>query len=151
MEVIDLSHKLAYAGTRSPVPFTTGPEFTNSVPGVPVLSMIRLFVPREHWSSENVRILAREVCRVAGSTAQFDIGFAVAGRTVYSAERAASGDTARLMKLDAKDPRVILRVAEAEGDVAYEARFPRLEFQRIGEDYWRAVYAPGAVKDPVQS
>jgi hypothetical protein len=150
VEVIDLSHKLAYAGTRSPVPFTTGPEFTNSVPGVPVLSMIRLFVPRDQWSEENLLIAAREVCRVIGATAQFDIGFAVAGRTRYDPERAASGDTARLTKLDARDPRVVLRVAGATGDIAYEARFPRLEFERVGDDYWRSVYAPGGVKDPVQ-
>ena len=150
MEVIDLSHKLAYAGTRSPVPFETGPEFTNSVPGVPVLSMLRLFIPRESWSTENLFIAAREVCRIIGSTSQFDIGFAVAGRTRYSPDRAASGDTARLTKLDAKDPRVVLRVAEAGGDVAYVARFPRLQFEPVGDDYWRSVYGPGAVKDPAQ-
>jgi hypothetical protein len=148
MEVIDLAHKLAYAGTRSPVPFSTGPEFTNSIPGVPVLSTIRLFVPREHWSLENVKLAAREVCRVLGATAQFDVGLAVAGRTVYNAERTASGDTARLMKLNARDSKVVLRIAGAEGDTVHEATFPRLQFEETETDYWRSVYAPGAVKDP---
>jgi hypothetical protein len=150
MEVIDLAHKLAYAGSRSPVPFTTGPEFTNSVPGVPVLSSIRLFVPREQWSNENLFIVAREVCRILGGTAQFDIGFAVAGRTVYDPNRPASGDTARLTKLDANSSTVVLRVASEAGDALYEARFPRLQFEPAGSDQWRSVYAPGAVKDAVQ-
>lgn len=150
MEAVDLAHKLAYAGTRSPVPFTTGPEYVNAVPGVPVLSMIRLFVPREHWSQENLFVLAREVCRVLGGMAQFDIGFAVAGRTTYSPDRAASGDTARLLKLDATDPRVVLRVAGQTGDMTYEARYPALRFAPAGVDYWRTAYAPGAVKGPEQ-
>jgi hypothetical protein len=150
VEVIDLAHKLAYAGSRSPVPFVTGPEFTNSVPGVPVLSMLRLFVPRESWSRENILIAAREVCRIVGPTEQFDIGFAIAGRTAYDAERAASGDTARLMKLNANDSQVTLRIAGRSGDDLLIARFPRLQFEPAGEDYWRSVYGPGMVKNPVQ-
>jgi hypothetical protein len=148
MDIIDLAHKLAYAGTRSPVPFTTSPEYINSVPAVPVLSMIRLFVPRTSWSLENLKIAAREVCRVLGATSQFDIGFAVAGRTVYDAERAASGDTARLLKLAVADPHVVLRLAGAAGDIVLQATFPSLKFEEVGQDYWRALYAPGAVKDP---
>jgi hypothetical protein len=150
VEVIDLAHKLAYAGSRSPVPFTTGPEFTNAVPGVPVLSSIRLFVPRDHWSKDNLMVAAREVCRMIGPTAQFDIGFAVAGRTVYDADRAASGDTARLMKLDAYDAHVTLRIAGTSGDELYIATFPRLQFEPAGEDYWRDVYGPGLVKNPLE-
>ena len=145
-----MAHKLAYAGLRSQIPFTTGPEYTNAVPGVPVLSSLRLFVPRDHWSLENIMIAAREVCRVIGPTSQFDIGFAVAGRTVYNADRAASGDTARLMKLDANDAHVTLRVAGPIADELYTATFPRLQFEPAGEDYWRDVYGPGLVKNPLQ-
>jgi hypothetical protein len=74
MEAYDLSHKLAYAGRLSPVPFVTGPEFTNSVPVVPVLAMLRIFVEPRNWSEENVKIIAREVARTLGSTEQFDVG-----------------------------------------------------------------------------
>jgi hypothetical protein len=150
LEAFDLARKLAYAGTRSPVPFRTGPEFTNSVPGVPVCSMIRLFVPREHWSLEKVQVAAKEVCRVLGSNSQFDVGFAVAGKMRYDADRPASGDTARLMKMDTHDRRVLLRIAGRVGDMTYQARFPQLSFEQTGEDFWRSLYAPGAVKDPAQ-
>ena len=77
MEAYDLSHKLAFAGRLSPVPFTTGPEFTNSVPAVPALSMVRIFVAPEDWSEENVFTVAREVARVLGPTEQFDIGIGI--------------------------------------------------------------------------
>jgi hypothetical protein len=150
LEAFDLARKLAYAGARSPVPFRTGPEFTNSVPGVPVCAMIRLFVPREHWSEDNVKTAAREVCRILGAASQFDIGFAVDGKTRYDANRPASGDTARLMKLDRGSRRVMLLVAGEIGDRAYQAEYPRLQFVPSGEDFWRASYAPGVVKDPVQ-
>jgi hypothetical protein len=150
LEAFDLARKLAYAGRRSPVPFRTGPEFTNSVPGVPVCAMIRLFVPREQWSENNLKTAAREVCRVLGPGSQFDIGFAVDGKTRYDANRPASGDTARLMKLDPGSRHVMLLIAGESADQAYQAEFPRLEFTPSGQDFWRASYAPGAVKDPVQ-
>jgi hypothetical protein len=146
MEAYDLSHKLAYAGRRSPVPFTTGPEFTNSVPAVPVLSMLRIFLQPDQWSEENVMTVAREVARALGPTEQFDVGITVA-RNRYDPNIPAAGVTARLMKLDRNDPRLTLRIQEGLGDRVYTARFPRLQFEPSGdEDFWRAHFAPGAVK-----
>jgi hypothetical protein len=150
MEPYDLSHKLSFAGRRSPVPFATGPEYLNSVPGVPVLSQLRVFIPRDLWNRDNVFVAAREICRVLGSTSQFDIGMTQAGTVQYDENRIAAGDTARLMKLDAESPRVVLLLRGSEGDRAYEARYPRLQFEEAGEDYWRSVYAPGATKVSTQ-
>jgi hypothetical protein len=145
MEAYDLAHKLAYAGRRSPVPFTTGPEYTNSVPGVPVLSMLRVFVMAEDWSFENVLIVAREVSRVLGSMEQFDVGITLA-KHAFGPNAPAAGVTARLMKLDSHGREVFLRVREGiAGDKVYVARFPRLEFEFKGRDYWQSVFAPGAV------
>lgn len=148
MEAYDLSHKLAYAGSRSPVPFSTGPEFTNSVPVVPVLSMLRIFVAPEDWSVENVKIIAREICRILGPTEQFDIGMTLAGRAIYGPNLPARGVIARLTKLDRNDPHVMLRVRDENGDQDWTARFPRLQFEPSGEDFWRSIVAPGLVKLP---
>ncbi len=150
MEAFDLAHKLAYTGHRSPVPFVTGPEYLNSVIGVPVCAQIRLFIAPELWSEENVKIVAKEVCRVLGATAQFDIGMTLAGKRTYDARVSARGDTARLMKLDANEPRVTLHLEGTLGDMLFEARYPQLQFTYSHDDTWRAVYAPGAVKDPQQ-
>jgi hypothetical protein len=150
LEPYDLAHKLAYAGARSPVAFTTGPEYTNSVPGVPVLAMLRIFIDPKDWSLENVQIAAKEICRVLGPTGQFDIGITVGGKTVYDADLPAAAKTARLMKLDANDPGVRFYFRGPTGDVVYLARFPRLQFEETGEDFWEALYAPGAVKEPTQ-
>jgi hypothetical protein len=149
MEAYDLSHKLAYAGVHCPVPFTTGPEFTNSVPGVPVLSMVRLFLQPEQWSEENVMTVAREVCRVLGPTEQFDVGITLA-KQAYGANLSAAGATARLIKLNPNDPQVVLRIKDKTGDRAFRARYPRLQFEPLGEDFWRSTYAPGAVKPASQ-
>src|SRR4051794_38045801 len=112
MEAYDLAHKLAYAGRRSPVPFSTGPEYTNSVPGVPVLSMLRIFVQQDDWSEENVKAVAREVARVLGPTEQFDIGIALQDLHVYTPNSPAAGVTARLMKLDPKSRELTLRIRD---------------------------------------
>jgi hypothetical protein len=150
LEPYDMAHKLAFAGARSPVAFTTGPEYTNSVPGVPVLSMLRVFIDPADWNLENVLIAAKEICRVLGSTSQFDVGLTVGGKAVYSADLPAAARTARLMKLEAVDPRVKLYFRRPEGDAVYVARFPRLKFEESGEEFWQALYAPGAVKEPTQ-
>lgn len=150
LEPYDLSSKLAYAGARSPIPFTTGPEYTNSVPAVPVLAMLRVFIASELWNLENVQTAGREICRVLGAGSQFDIGMTVAGGTVYSPDRPVQADTARLMKLDPRDPRVQLRFRSTTGETLYVATFPRLRFEPTQEDFWQAVYAPGAVKEPTQ-
>lgn len=146
LESIDVAHKLAYAGARSQVPFNTGPEYTNSVPGVPVLSMLRVFIEPDLWSFENVIIAAKEVCRVLGPQGRFDVGMTLGGKSVYEADRAVAADTARLMKMEENDPRVVLRFRNAEGMRIFEARFPKLAFEETAEDYWVAFYAPGAVK-----
>lgn len=150
MEAYDLAHKLAYAGSHSPVPFSTGPEYTNSVPVVPVLSMLRVFVAPQDWSFENAQIIAREICRVLGPTEQFDVGMTLAGRQVYDASLPATGVTARLTKLDKNDPHVLLRVRADSADQLLIARFPRLQFEPSGEDFWRSIVAPGLVKLPSQ-
>ena len=150
MDTVDLAHKLAYAGARSPVPFTTGPEYTNSVPAVPVLSGVRIFVPPDQWTDENVLKLATEICRVLGPTAQFDIGMTLEGSPTYDALHRAAGNIARLMKLDADSPEVRLLIRGEETDGAYVARYPRLAFQPGGNDYWRTIYATAAVKLPYQ-
>lgn len=150
MEAYDLSHKLAYAGSHSPVPFRTGPEFTNSVPVVPVLSMLRIFVEPQDWSTENVKIIAREICRVLGPTEQFDIGMTLAGRPIYDPNLPARGVIARLTKLDRNNPHVLLRVRDENGDQDLVARFPRLQFEPSGEDFWRSIVAPGLIKLPSQ-
>jgi hypothetical protein len=150
LEPYDVAHKLAYAGARSPVAFTTGPEYTNSVPGVPVLSMLRVFIDPADWSLENVQVAAKEICRVLGSTAEFDIGLTVSGKAVYNADLPAAARTARLMKLKSNDPQVRLYFRGAEGEEVYLARFPRLTFEESEEDFWEAFYAPGAVKEPTQ-
>lgn len=145
MEAYDLSHKLAYAGRLSPVPFTTGPEFTNSVPAVPVLAMVRIFLAPERWSEENVLTVAREVARVLGPTEQFDVGITVSHQR-YAPDAPAAGNVARLIKLDRNDPAVVLRIRQGLEDQAYRARFPRLQFEPTGEDFWRSLYDAGAVK-----
>jgi hypothetical protein len=145
MEAYDLSRKLAYAGARSPVPFTTGPEFTNSVPGVPVLSMLRIFLQPEQWSEENVKTVAREVARVLGPTEQFDIGITLVKHT-YGANTPAQGITARVIKLDPREPRLALLIKDQLGDRLFTARYPRLQFEPEGETFWQSVYAPGVVK-----
>ena len=149
MEVYDLSHKLAYVGRLCPVPFHTGPQYTNSVPGVPVLSTLRIFVEPQHWSEENVFTIAREIARVLGSTEQYDIGIThTTGE--YAPNLPASGNTARLMKLDATSPEVRLLLRDGDGDRAYEARYPQLRFEPMERDFWRSAYAAGAVKLPSQ-
>lgn len=150
MEPYDLSHKLSFAGRRSPVPFATGPEYLNSVPGVPVLSQLRVFIPRDLWNRENVMIAAREICRVLGASGQFDIGITQAGTVQYDENRIAAGDTARLMKLDRESPRVELLMRSSEGDTVYGAAFPRLQFEEIGESTWRSTYSAGATKVSTQ-
>ena len=149
MEAYDLSHKLAYAGTHSPVPFTTGPQYTNSVPGVPVLSMLRIFLQPEDWSEENVITVAREIARVLGSTEQFDVGMTQA-QHAYDPNSSAAGITARLMKLDRQSPQMVLRISGGSADKVYLARFPRLQFEPAGEDHWQSVFAPGAIKTASQ-
>jgi hypothetical protein len=150
LEPYNLAHKLAFAGARSPVTFTTGPEYTNSVPGVPVLSMLRVFIDPADWNLENVQIAAREICRVMGSSSQIDVGLTVGGKAIYNPDLPAAARTARLMKLKADDPRVKLYFRGPAGEVVYVARFPRLQFEESGEDFWEALYAPGAVKEPTQ-
>lgn len=150
MDTYDLSYKLAYAGRRSPVRFFTGPQYTNSVPGVPVLAELRIFIEPDMWSEENVIIASREICRCVGPTSQFDIGMTLAGTANYDASRAAAGNIARLMKMESRDATVVLRYAAGEGDKLYEARFPRLHFEPTRKDYWRAIYATGAVKPPTE-
>lgn len=146
MDTYDLAHKLAYAGRRSPVAFDTGPQFTNSVPGVPVLAALRVFIAPDDWSHDNVLRAAREICRVLGAESEFDIGLTVDGTQVYQADRAAAGNVARLTKLDPGSNSVTLRYRGAEGDMAYSATFPRLSFEKAGEDFWRTTYSTGVVK-----
>jgi hypothetical protein len=150
MEAFDLANKLAYAGNRSPVPFVTSPLYLNSVPGVPVCAQLRIFIEPTLWSAENVKIAAKEICRVLGATSQFDIGMTLAGKKSYDENVSARGDTARLMKMKADDPGVTLLLEGRVGDVLFGANFPRLQFDPIGEDSWRSVYAPGAVKHAQQ-
>lgn len=146
MEAYDLSHKLSYLGRRCAVPFVTGPEYTNSVPGVPVLSQVRLFVEPRDWSRDNILAIAREVARVLGPTEQFDIGITLARHLEYTPHASAAGNTARLTKLDRDDPSMYLRISEGNEDLVFRARFPGLRFEEVGEDFWRSIYAPGAVK-----
>jgi hypothetical protein len=150
MEAFDLAHKLAYAGNRSPVPFLTGPLYLNSVPGVPVCAQLRVFIERSLWSAENVKIASKEICRVLGATSQFDIGMTLAGKKSYDENVSARGDTARLMKMKSEDPSVVLFLEGRVGDVLLGAKYPQLQFEPVGEDSWRAVYAPGAVKHAQQ-
>jgi hypothetical protein len=150
LEPYDVAHKLAYAGARSPVRFTTGPQYTNSVPDVPVLAMLRVFIDPADWSLDNVQIAAKEICRVMGSTGQFDIGMTVGGRMVYDADLPIAANTARLMKMDPNGADVRLYFRGPTGDIVYVARFPRLRFEEAGEDFWEALYATGAVKEPTQ-
>jgi hypothetical protein len=103
----------------------------------------------EQWSEENVMTVAREVARVLGPTEQFDVGITLA-QQVYDPNMPASGSTARLMKLNPNDPYVVLRIKDRVGDRAYRARYPRLQFERQGEDFWRSIFAPGAVKTASQ-
>jgi hypothetical protein len=145
MEAYDLSLKLAYAGSRSPIPFSTGPQYTNSVPAAPVLSMVRIFVKQDLWSEENLKIVAREVARVLGATEQYDVGI-TQEQAGYEADSPAAGVVARLIKLDARDPQIVLLIKDGIGDKTYEARYPRLQFGPTGESFWRSVYAPAAVK-----
>jgi hypothetical protein len=144
MDPYDLSHKLAYLGRLCPVPFVTGPDFTNSVPAVPVLSTVRIFVEPENWSDENVHIIAREICRVLGPTEQYDIGITHTN-TVYSPDIPASGNVARIIKLDRNSSRVVLLIRDGDGDRAFEAKYPRLQFEPSSETFWRSIYDTAAV------
>jgi hypothetical protein len=149
MEAYDLARKLAYAGARSPIPFTTGAEFTNSVPGVPVLSMLRIFVEPDNWTEDNVKTIAREIARVLGATEQFDVGITRTSNP-YDADSPAAGVTARLMKLDARDPHLILRLRDGTVDHIYKARFPKLRFEPAGEDSWGSTFTRDAADAPSQ-
>lgn len=149
MDAYDLSHKLAFAGRLSAVPFVTGPEFTNSVPVVPVLAMVRIFVEPRNWSEENVKIIARDVARTLGATEQFDIGITHTSN-VYDPNIPASNATARLTKLDSGTPLVQLLLRDGDGDRVFEARYPRLQFEPATESYWRSMYDTAAVKLPSQ-
>lgn len=149
MDAYDLSHKLAFIGRRFPVPFRTGPEYTNSVSGVPVLSLVRIFVEPVHWSEENLKLIAGEIARTLGPTKAYDVGITHT-QTVYSPDIPASGNVARLMKLDADSPRVTLLIRDGTGDRAFEASYPRLQFEPTGVDFWRAIYDTSAVKLPPQ-
>jgi hypothetical protein len=149
VEAYDLSLKLAYAGARSPIPFTTGPEYTNSVPGVPVLAMLRIFLTPDTWSEENVLTVAREVARILGPAEQFDIGITLT-QQAYDANLPATGVAARLMKLDPRDPHLILRIADETSDKVYGAQFPRLQFERLPDDSWRPEFTPRAVRLPTR-
>lgn len=146
MDAYVLSHKLAFAGRRSPVHFNTGPEYINSVPGVPVLSMLRVFVDPADWSEESLLAVSREIARVLGPREQYDIGITRGGKARYDANSTAAGTTARLLKLDPDSPEITLRISDGNEDRLYRARFPRLQFEAAGEDDWQAGYAPGAVK-----
>lgn len=150
MEAFDLAHKLEYAGNRSPIPFVTGPLYLNSVPGVPVCAQLRVFIDPNLWSEEHLKIVSKEICRVLGATSQFDIGMTLSGKKTYDEHVSARGDTARLIKLDAAEPRVQLFIEGRVGDMLFEAQFPRLQFELLGEDSWRSAYAPGAVKHAQQ-
>jgi hypothetical protein len=127
VEAYDLAHKLAYAGRRSPVPFSTGAEYTNSVPGVPGISMIRIFLAPSDWSRENVILVAREICRVLGSTEQFDVGITQATHA-YGSNQPAAGSIARLTKMDPNERMVELRFSTGLQHTIYTARFPQLRF-----------------------
>ncbi|HZU12616.1 MAG TPA: hypothetical protein VFB58_07225 [Chloroflexota bacterium] len=149
MDSYDLSHKLAYIGRLSPIPFATGPEYTNSVPGVPVLSMVRIFVEPANWSDANMRTIAREIARVLGPGEQFDIGITHTS-TIYRPDLPAAGNVARMIKLDPDEPRVVLLIRDENGDRAFQAFYPRLRFEPIETDFWRSIYDIGAVKIPQQ-
>ncbi|MGH2447339.1 MAG: hypothetical protein ACRDFS_01865 [Chloroflexota bacterium] len=151
MEAYDLSHKLALAGRHASVPFSTGPEYTNSVPGVPVLAMVRIFIAPEAWSEENVLRVGREISLLLGPTEQFDVGMTLASKTVYDPKTSAFGVTARLTKLDPNDPHVFLRITEGNGDRVYAAVFPGLKFEPSGQDFWRSIEAPGSVKQSAEA
>lgn len=150
MEAYDLSHKLSFLGRHCAVPFITGPEFTNAVPGVPVLSSVRIFIEPSLWSQENILTIAREIAQNLGPTEQFDVGMVLSQHKVYDPHTTASGNTARLMKLDRHDATVYLRLSDGNGDTVYRARYPRLQFEQVGEDFWRSIYAQGAVKHASQ-
>lgn len=150
MEAYDLAHKLAYAGRRCRVPFETGPEYTNSVPGVPVLAQLRVFIVPDRWSQENVLVVARDIARILGPTEQFDIGITLTDNRTWNPNRPVSGDRARLMKLNPNDSHVVLRFSQGLGDVVYRARFPHLKFEEVGEDMWRSIFAPDNVKPASQ-
>jgi hypothetical protein len=128
VDTYDLAHKLEYAGRRSPVPFITGPEYSNSVPGVPVLSELRVFIPHEHWSEENVLVASKEICRILGASSQFDIGLTLAGARIYGLSVSIQGNTARLMKLNPDDRGVTLRYKSEDAVRVYYAEYPRLQF-----------------------
>ncbi|GAC1402852.1 MAG: hypothetical protein NVSMB52_16790 [Chloroflexota bacterium] len=150
MDTYDLSHKLSYTGMRCTVLFSTGPQFINSVPGVPVLSEVRIFIDQTDWTIANLFTISREICRVLGATSQFDIGMTMAGVAQYTAARAAAGNLARMTKMDPEGRRVLLRVSDGDGDQVFEARYPRLTFQETGDDFWQAQYSSGAVKPTSQ-
>jgi hypothetical protein len=95
-------------------------------------------------------VVAKEICRVLGPSAQFDIGITRSGPSVYDADRPASGDVARLMKLDPDAPSAVLLIEGPDSDETYTARFPRLQFEPGGETFWRSSFAPGVVKEPAQ-
>jgi hypothetical protein len=150
VDTYDLAHKLEYAGRRSPVPFITGPEYTNSVPGVPVLSELRVFIPHEHWSEENVLVAAKEICRVLGTSSQFDIGLTLAGARIYGLAVSIQGNTARLTKLNPDDRGVTLRYRSQDADRVYHAEYPRLRFLPADQNLEPSNHAASAVETATQ-
>lgn len=90
--------------------------------------------------------VAREVASTLGPSEQFDIGMAPEESDPAEPGAARSGEPGRLIKIDPLSPTVVLRL---DGS-AWSAAYPRLEFQPIGHEEWRAHVDRGIAANPVE-
>lgn len=139
MEAFDMARKLALAGRLSSVPFSASPIYITSQIAAPELSSLRVFVPREHWTRDGVMDVAREIAAILGPTEQFDIGIALEASSSRGPGASETGEPARVTKIARDSDVVVLRM---EGE-AWRATYPRLDFERIPFDAWRAQVDPG--------
>jgi hypothetical protein len=134
MEAFDMAHKLSFAGRFSPVPFTASPIYITSQIVAPQLGSVRVFIPPQYWNEEAIMDVAREIASTLGPTEQFDVGIALETNDPTAPGAARSGEAARLTKIDSRSNALVLRL----GNSVWRATYPRLQFEPISLDEWRA-------------
>ncbi|GEM_PF-6464083 len=144
MEAFDMARKLAFAGQYSPVPFSASPIYITSQLLAPELASCRVFVPIRYWTEEHVMDVAREIACILGPTEQFDVGLAPEESDPDKPGAAISSEPARVTKIDPHSGIVALRM----GQQAWKAAYPRLTFEPIGYDEWRAQVDRGIASNP---
>jgi hypothetical protein len=141
-----MARKLALAGKYSSVPFKASPVYITSQVAAPELSSCRVFVPLQYWTVEGVMDVARDIASTLGPMEQFDVGIAPEENDPDEPGAARSGEPGRLTKIDPESPLLALRIEKS----TYQAVYPRLDFEPIGYDEWRAHVDRGIASNPAR-